>query len=309
MALEEQIKDIAEGLKGTLGVAVKNLKSGEEAMVNGDDLFQLASVFKVPVIVTLYRQVDSGKFDLDERVEMTEYEKVPGSGVLRELTPGLELTIKDYRTLMMMISDNTATDMLVDLVGKDNVNNTMLELGLQRTKISTCREILFELVGLGDVDPKDRTMQLWSETMRKIQEGIISRPGRVKMGESNVSTPREMMTLLEKIYDGEAASRTSCEEIIALMKRCQTGENRIWRHLPRDKVEVAHKTGTVMGVVNDGGIIFPKDGDPYILCAFTKNLVGEDVESTASKEVAEATSRGEEAISKVSKIAYEYFTT
>ena len=309
MALEEKIKEIAEGLKGTLGVAVKHLKSGEEAMVNGDDLFQLASVFKVPVIVTLYRQADSGKIDLDERVEMTEHAKVPGSGVLRELTPGLELTIKDYRTLMMMISDNTATDMIVDLVGKDDVNNTMLEFGLQRTKISTCREILFELVGLGDVDPKDRTMQLWSETMRKIQEGIISRPSRVKMDVGNVSTPREMMTLLEKIYEGEAASRTSCEEIIALMKRCQTGENRIWRHLPRDKVEVAHKTGTVMGVVNDVGIIFPKDGDPYILCAFTKNLVGEDVESTTSKEVAEATSRGEEAISRVSKIAYEYFTT
>ena len=307
MGLKEQIVEVADGLRGTLGVAVKNLETGEETTVNGDEVFQLASVFKVPVIVTLYRQADAGEIDLDERVEMTDYARVPGSGIIKELTPGLKLTIRDYRTLMMMISDNTATDMVVGLVGKERVNDAMLELGLRNTKISTCRDLLFELAGMGDVDPEKRTIQLFYETMKKMQEGKIGRPRKMEMEKDNFSTPVDMMTLLEKIYRGEAASETGCEEIIALMKRCQTGENRIWKHLPRDRVEVAHKTGTVMGVVNDVGVVFPKDGDPYILCAFTKNLVGEDVRSLTPKEISEGTARGEEAIAKVSRIVYDYF--
>jgi len=307
MSLKEQIVEVADRLRGTLGVAVKNLETGEETTVNGDEIFQLASVFKVPVIVTLYRQVDAGEIDLDERVEMTDYARVPGSGIIKELTPGLKLTIRDYRTLMMMISDNTATDMVVSLVGKEMVNDAMLELGLRNTKISTCRDLLFELAGMGDVDSEKRTIQLFYETMKKIQEGKIGRPRRMEMEKDNVSTPDDMMTLLEKIYRGEAASEEGCEEIIALMKRCQTGENRIWKQLPRDRVEVAHKTGTVMGVVNDVGVVFPKDGDPYVLCAFTKNLVGEDVRSITPKEISEGTARGEEAIAMVSRIVYDYF--
>jgi beta-lactamase class A len=110
------------------------------------------------------------------------------------------------------------------------------------------------------------------------------------------------------IFKGEVASRGACDEIIGLMKRCQTGENRIWKYLPREKVEVAHKTGSVRGVVNDAGIIFPKDGDPYILCAFTKNLVGKGPESMTSRAIAESAATGEESIAKVSKIVYEYFT-
>jgi beta-lactamase class A len=309
LSLKERIEEVAEGLRGTLGVAMKNLGTGEKVLVKGNTLFQLASVFKVPVIVTLYRQADAGKINLDDYIEMTDYARVPGSGVLRELTPGLKLKVRDYRTLMMMISDNTATDTIVNLVGKENVNDTMLKLGLQKTKISSCRDILFEFIGLGDIAPENRTIQLWEETMKKMLERVPSRPPRVKGKADNVSTPGEMMMLLEMIYKGEAASKGACDEIIGLMKKCQTGENRIWKYLPREKVELAHKTGTVRGVVNDSGIVFPKNGDPYIICAFAKDLVGKGPESMTSQAMAEATTNGEEAIAKVSKIVYEHFTT
>ena len=309
MSLKERIEEVAEGLRGTLGVAVKNLGTGEKALVKGNTLFQLASVFKVPVIVTLYRQADAGKINLDDYIEMTDYARVPGSGVLRELTPGLKLKVRDYRTLMMMISDNTATDTIVNLVGKDNVNDTMLELGLQKTKISSCRDLLFDFIGLGDVVPENRTIQLWEETVKKMLERTPSQPPRAKGKADNVSTPGEMMMLLEMIYKGEAASKGACDEIIGLMKKCQTGENRIWKYLPREKVELAHKTGTVRGVVNDAGIVFPKNGDPYIICAFAKDLVSKGPESMTSQAMAEATANGEEAIAKVSKIVYEHFTT
>jgi beta-lactamase class A len=126
-----------------------------------------------------------------------------------------------------------------------------------------------------------------------------------------------MMALLEKLYRGEAASRSSCDEIIDLMKRCQTGANRLRKYLPRDEVEVAdktgtmatrkkgtlggpktgpvmpHKTGIVYAAVIDVGIVFPKERDPYVICGFSKDLSEND--------------DGEEAIATVSKFVYEHF--
>ncbi len=120
MNLKSKLEGIEKEFEGTIGIAVKNLGTGEEAIVNGDIIFPLASVFKIPVIATLYRQVDAGNISLDANIEMTDYSRVPGSGVLKELSSGLEMTVRDYRTLMMMISDNTATDMVVDLLGKES---------------------------------------------------------------------------------------------------------------------------------------------------------------------------------------------
>lgn len=199
---------------------------------------------------------------------------------------------RDYRTLMMMISDNTATDMIVDLLRKENINETMRRLRLRKTTIMICREILFALARLGDIPPEERTIEIFNERIqRRTYQGLR----KINTEWGNVSTPRDLTLLLEKIYKGEVSSRSSCDEIIALMKRCQTGANRIWKYLPRREVEVAHKTGSVRHVVNYVGIVFPKEKEPYILCCFTKGL------STNSE--------GEEVIAKVSKIVYEHFTT
>lgn len=284
MGLKEKIEEVAEGLEGTLGVAVKHLGKGEEVLINGDDFFPLASALKVPVLITLYRQVDEGKISLDERLVMTEDAKVPGSGILQHLTPGLETVVRDYVTLMMMISDNTATVMLVDLVGRENINEAMRRLGL-KTNVMVSRE---RFHGKVRQSRQDRESQL-----------------------VNMMTPRGMMALLEKLYRGEAASRSSCDDIIDLMKRCQTGDNRLRKYLPRDEVEVAEKTGTmairkkgavggpkpgiVYAAVIDVGIVFPKERDPYIICGFSKDLSEND--------------DGEEAIATVSKLVYEHFTS
>ena len=282
MGLKEKIEEVAEGLEGTLGVAVKHLGTGEEVLINGDDFFPLASALKVPVLITLYRQVDEGKISLDERLVMKEDAKVPGGGILQHLTPGLETVVRDYVTLMMMISDNTATVMVVDLVGREDINEAMRRLGL-KTNVMVSRE---RFHGKVRQSRQDRESQL-----------------------VNMMTPRGMMALLEKLYRGEAASRSSCDDIIDLMKRCQTGENRLRKYLPRDEVEVAEKTGTmairktgtvrgpkpgiVYAAVIDVGIVFPKERDPYIICGFSKDLSEND--------------DGEEAIATVSKLVYEHF--
>lgn len=293
MGLREKIEEVAEGLEGTLGVAVKDLGTDEEILINGDDFFPLASALKIPVLITLYRQVDEGKINLEEKMVMKEVAQVPGGGILQHLTPGLETVVRDYVTMMMMISDNTATVMLVELVGRENINETMRRLGLE-TDIMVNR---------------DRFHAAAHRKLRQRRQGLEPQL-------ANMMTPRGMMALLEKLYRGEAASRSSCDDIIDLMKRCQTGENRLRKYLPLDKVEVADKTGTmaiskkgamegpkgavmphkkgiVYVAVVDVGIVFPKERAPYIVCGFSKDLSEND--------------DGEEAIATVSKFVYKHF--
>lgn len=292
MRLKEKIMEETQGLEGTIGIAVKHLKTGEEALMEGDTLFPIASVFKLPLLVELYRQVEEGRISLDQKLAMVEKAKVPGSGIIRELSSGLEMKVRDYITLMMVLSDNTATDMLLDLVGIENVDKNLHRLGFEKTRVvASCADMLYDLAGLGDLKPEERSLKVYTER-RKFN------PSSKALGVENndVTTPREMARLLEGIFRGTIISRSSCDAILETMKKCQTGENRIPKYLPRENVEMARKTGSLSGIVNDVGIIYLRErGEQYILCAFTKGLAN-------SRE-------GEEAIAKVSKTVYDHFTT
>ena len=294
MALLESIKEAADGFEGRLGVAVKHLGTGEAASLNGDELFPTASVFKVPVIVELYRQVEAGAVSLDEKVALREEDKVPGSGILKELSPGLMVTLCDLVSLMMILSDNTATDLLVEKVGMENVNANLRRLGLEKTRVvADCRDILFDLIGLNDLPDEEKTVDLFREKARGEPIG-----GSWSLGveENDVTTPNEMLRLMEMIVEGEAATQESCDAILETMGRCQTGGYRISKYLPKEKVEVANKTGSLPGVRNDVGVVTLIDsGDRYILSCFTKEAA-DDFEA-------------EEAIAKVSKNVYDHFTS
>jgi len=291
LSLKDKIIEITHGLEGTIGIAVKHLQTGEEVLVEGDTLFPTASVFKLPLLVELYRQVEEGYISLDQRLVMTEEARVPGSGILRELSPGLEMKVRDYVTLMMMLSDNTATDMLLDLVGIENVDKNLRRMGFDKTRVvASCGDMLFDLAGLGDLKPEERSLRVYMER-RKFN------PNSKSLGVENndVTTPKEMMRLLEEIFSGKVLSRGSCDAILETMKKCQTGSNRIPKYLPREKVEMARKTGSLSGIVNDVGVIYLREkGEQYILCAFTMGLA--------------KSSEGEEAIAKVSKIVYDHLT-
>jgi len=128
MALVELLEEVADGFQGVLGVSVKHLGTGESASINGDRLFPTASVFKVPVLVEFYRQVDRGLLSPQEQVVLTRRDKVPGSGILKELSEGLRLPMVDLVRLMMILSDNTATDLVATRVGLENVNRALDEL-------------------------------------------------------------------------------------------------------------------------------------------------------------------------------------
>jgi beta-lactamase class A len=292
MAIVEELEDIAELFQGTMGIAGKNLTSGEVYDLNGDQLFPTASVFKIPVLVEMYRQVERGEIDLDEEIILRDIDKVPGSGILREMSEGLTISIKDLASLMMIVSDNTATDLILHKVGKDEVNGTLEELGFEQTRIVVgCREILFDLVGLSGIPEEEKTLENY---MFQAEQGEIEGSWSLGVEDNNVTTPREMAHLLELIVKGEAASRESCDSILEIMGRCQTGRYRIPKYLPSKEIQLVHKTGSLPGIRNDSGVITIKSsGERYILSCFTKDAV----------DVYEA----EEAIAEASLRVYEYF--
>jgi len=293
MSLISRIHREAEGFSGVLGVAVKHLRTGESASLMGGELFPTASVFKLPVIVELYRQVDAGTLSLDEKMILREEDKVPGSGVLKELSPGLAVTLRDLVELMMILSDNTATDIVVEKVGMERVNEALRSLGLRRTKIvADCRDMLFDLIGLNDIPEDEKTMALYREKSKGVKLG-----GSWSLGteHNDVTTPNEMLRLVEMIVEGRAASRSSCDAILETMSRCQTGTYRIAKYLPRESVEVADKTGALPGIRNDAGVVtLLESGERYVLSCFTKG---------ASDNYA-----AEEVIARVSRGVYDHFT-
>ena len=132
------VRDIERELAafaGSGGVAVKHLGTGEQIRVNADAVTATASTIKVPILIELFRQVESGEVDVEGRLTVTEATRAPGSGILRELSLGVELSVRDLATLMIVVSDNTATNMLIDLVGVDRVNRTLAEFGFVQTRL------------------------------------------------------------------------------------------------------------------------------------------------------------------------------
>jgi beta-lactamase class A len=293
MTLYNEIVKETKGFEKTLGVSVKHLGTGEEASFNGEELFPTASVFKVPVIVELYRQVEAGRLSLDNKLVLKDSLKVPGSGILKELSEGLEVSVRDLSRLMMILSDNTATDMIVERVGKENVNATMRRLGLNNTLVLVdCRDLLFDLVGENSLPEEEKTLDLY---LKLAKNGANKGSWSLGTERNNVTTPLEMNRLLEFIVEGKATGRASCDLILATMEKCQTGEHRVPKYLPEEKVKMQRKTGSLPGIRNDVGVItILATGEKYCLSCFTKGA--QDVYAA------------EEAIAKVSRNVYQYFT-
>jgi beta-lactamase class A len=292
MSLIDVIKGAAEGFQGRLGVSVKHLGTGETTNLNGDVVFPTASVFKVPVIVEFYRRVERGRIDLEEQVLLKESDKVPGSGILKELSEGLPVSYRDLLSLMMIVSDNTATDLVVKKVGFDNINNTMDAFGLKETRVNKyCRQILFDLVGVNNLKIDEMTIDVFEKAA---EENDYVGSWSLGVVDNDVTTPNEMLSLLELIVNGEAASSESCQAILDIMSKCQTGTYRIPKYLPQKKVLLQRKTGSLPGIRNDVGVITIKDaGERYLLTCFTMD--------------AEDNYEAEEAIAKVSQAVYNYF--
>src|SRR5699024_7372575 len=144
-------------------------KTKEDIHIQSDRLFQMASVVKIPILITLYEKVYQGEIDLNERIEIKESDLVPGSGVIKDMAPGIMPTIKDLATMMIIVSDNLATDKLFQIVGMDNVQNKMRDHGLNQIFIEhTIWDLLRLSVG---VSSESYSQEAYDEVIRRLKMG------------------------------------------------------------------------------------------------------------------------------------------
>jgi len=298
--LETQILRVIQGIEGTVGVAAKHLESGQELLINGNTPFPLASVFKIPVLVEVMAQIEEGRFSLEDEISVQIPDQHLGSGMLSDLdVPGIKLSIRNLINLMMKISDNSATDLLVTKVGPENVNSRLQSFGIDGITVDrTCQELILEAIG---ADPGkytgmgiDEVTQSYRKEMRENPQAFEEATANFSQVIKDQSTPQAMNVLLEKIFKKEILNDPSCEHIISVMLKCQTGARRIKGDLPRG-VTVAHKTGTIGGTVNDVGILYlPENLGHVVLTIFAKDTEDE-------------TSDIEDVIAQIARFVFDYF--
>lgn len=231
LTLDEQVRAAVSEFKGKVSLFAKNLDTGATYDFGGDNRVRTASTIKVTVMIEAFARVTEGKAKWSDEVVLTEAKKVQGSGVLQELSGGLRLTLRDAVNLMMVVSDNTATNLVLDVLTTDAVNARMEQLGLKQTKL-----------------------------LRKVGSGGTSKAGldpQLKPFGLGVTTPREMVMIVEKLERGEVVSKEASKEMIALMKREQSHDG-IGRTL--NGVDMATKSGALDRLRSNVGIIYSKRG-------------------------------------------------
>lgn len=260
MEWQQKLDEVLASAPGEFGVAATHLETGVSAGHNADQLFQLASAFKIPILTTLMRDVEAGKLRLDQRVPLKWEERVPGSGILQELDSGAELTVKDLATLMIIVSDNYATDLVISLIGGlDEVNAHMRELGLMQIHLRhTCWQLLSHCVGMEETLLPTPEGFAEYERREETEQYEVLLDVSLPPTDNNVATPADLNRLLGLIARKEILSAASCERILDIMRRQQFNSRLPYLLPPGTKVP--HKTGTVNGVVNDAGLIYLPEG-------------------------------------------------
>jgi len=298
--LRSQIDRVIRGENENFGIAIKHLESGQELQINGDTYFPMASVFKVPVVVEVMAQIKEGRFSLDDEISIQKPDLHLGSGMLSDLdVPGIKLSVRNLINMMLKISDNSATDILVTKVGPENVNNRLRSIGIENMTVNrTCQDLILEAIGLNPENYRGLSLEDVHKTRRKEMaenpDAFEEATKKFSQVLKDQSTPLAMNMLLEKIFTKEILDDPSCEHILSVLLKCQTGLRRIRGDLPSG-VNLAHKTGTIGGTVNDVGIIYlPDDLGHVVLTIFTKDTEDD-------------TSDVEDLIAQISRFVYDYF--
>ncbi|HLG13368.1 MAG TPA: serine hydrolase [Blastocatellia bacterium] len=249
--LQSNIERITRSVNAKWAIYIKCVETGEEIAINADETMDTMSVIKIPLMVEVFRQIDEGRFSLADRVTLKDSEKRPGTGIIRSLDPGASLTVKDLITLMIIVSDNTATDMLFEKVGGvEPVNKLMQSYGLATIKAT---------------GPSDN----WFKALRAAPSAQeFHRAGKTPFG---LSSPRDMGKLLEKIHKGEAVSKKASDQMLEIM-RGQVYSSRLPKYVTGYRVP--HKTGDFLPYIgNDVGILESQNRH-VIISVFTANHYG-----------------------------------
>lgn len=238
-SLESRIAPLAKAHKGKVAVAIKNLKSGEEFHLNADDVMPTASLIKLPVMVEAHWQASEGKVKFDTTLTLKKDDMVPGSGILTQhFSDGATFPLRDAVRLMIVYSDNTATNLVIDQIGLPSTTPRMEKLGLKETRLN-------------------------AKVFRADTRIDKARGEKYGLG---TTTAKEMVQLLEMIDAGKVVSADACKEMLKTLKACDD-KSSIARHLPAG-MELAYKTGAVNAVRTGAGIAYTKEG-PVAFCVLT----------------------------------------
>ncbi len=297
--LQGVLQRLVDRFPGRAGVHVIHLETGLRTGVDDETPYGMASTYKVPILVELMSRVDAGELSLDDTVAVQPNDQHVGSGLLSTLwAPGLELSLRNLATFMIILSDNSATDMLIDRLGADNITARMRALGFDAIRVDrTTLELILDYRGVAYDPVADATLSEINDFSRNNRPPAVDIPAvreAFYSGPEDKASARQMTELLAMIADGEAVSRESSDVILEILRRTQTGANRLRGQLPPG-TEIAHKTGTIGRVVADVGIIsLPGDLGRFAISVFT--LADEP-----------DTERGERLIADVARMTYDFF--
>lgn len=274
--LQAQIQAAIDASGAEMGVSLIHLESGAEININADAGFPMASVLKIPVLCAAFEAMAAGAFTLDDRWELTYPLKNIGSGILTYLQDGLQPTVRDLLTLMIIISDNTATDMVMRKVGVPQIDSLMKAWGVGNIHLAfDIRGIFDDMFGHEAADP-NRYFGDWTQ---KRTPPSTNRDGHAysRGADNNAATPRDMTRLCAMIYRGDVVNRAACDGMLHILLQ-QTLNQRLPRYLPYG-IPFAHKTGTLSGIRNDAGVIYATEQDHIAITVFSRwdaAAVGDD---------------------------------
>jgi beta-lactamase class A len=299
-SLAREVERLSRASGGIVGVSALHLQTGRRVALRGGERFPMASSYKVPIAVELLRRVDAGELSLDQMVTLAPGDLHPGSGTLSELfdKPGVSLSIRNMLELMLLISDNSATDMLLARAGGGAaVTTRMRALGIDGIDVSRPTvDLIADHVGVKSRPPaREASPETWGRLLQAVPDADRKAAAEAFDKDArDTATPDAMVDLLARIQRKSLHKPETAELLLDIMRRCQTGEARLKGILPEATV-IAHKTGTIGGTTNDVGIVtLPQGAGQVAIAVFVKS---------STKPIPER----EKVIAQISRAAYDFF--
>ncbi len=297
--LEREMSRLARVGGGTVGATAIHLETGRRVSINGGERFPMASTYKIPIAVQLFTLIDQGEVRLEDMIEIKPKDLHPGSGTLSDLfnKPGLSLSVRNLIELMLLISDNSATDICLRLAGgAEAVTARMRALAIEGINVNrSTAQLISDWIGATDLPPEDE----WTPALFRMKYSAVKPEDRAAAAKRfdtdprDTSTPDAMADLLARIFRKDLLKDPSADLLLDILRRCRTGEARLRGLLP-EGTEVAHKTGTIGGSTNDVGIITLPDSTHVAVAVFVKS---------SEKEAAAR----ERAIAEIARAVHDFF--
>tara|TARA_B100000686_G_scaffold326620_1_gene384641 strand:+ start:363 stop:1304 length:942 start_codon:yes stop_codon:yes gene_type:complete len=302
--LADEVERICAVSGAVIGFGFLHMESGIRLIVNEEVPFPMASTYKIAIAARLLKRIDEKSLSLDELVEILQDDLSPGGGIIKAHIsfPGLILSIHNLISLAMTISDNTASDKILELAGgPDAVNDFLMQVGCRDMRIDrSTKKMITDVYGVTDRLPNQRwshQVLLENDLTRMTGDPPEDSANKFLNDPRDSTTPKSMVILLEKLQSGSLLSVETTAALLKIMEQCASGNQRLRGLLPPG-VAVTHKTGTIPKVcLNDVGMLHLPDGGYVIVAVFVRARTAEDFIGIEASETI---------IAQIARSAYDF---